>query len=431
MQNYRGISILSTIPKILEGILTDEIFNTFKNYIIPEQHGFCRGRSTTTNLAVYQAHLVSSVEAGQQVDAIYTDLSKAFDSVCHPLLFKKLFEIGITGTYLEWIISYLTDRRQLVSIGGTSSNEVHVTSGVPQGSHIGPVLFNLFINDVASCFKSSNYLLYADDLKFFSVVTPGHRKLQTDLDALSNWCDANLLKLNVNKCKSMSFYKCTNPIRTTYRITASEIEHVTSYDDLGVTFDEHLSFTSHIEKIVQRSFRMLGFIRRNTSHIYDTKSLMVLYNSLVRSILEYCSVVWSPFYACHKIRIEQVQNKFAKYMLLKLHYPYKDVIYDTRLLLCGLKSLEQRRSDAQLLFLFKLIHGDINCSSLLAEIYMACPVRRTRHVRLFYERRHRTNYGMTALTDRLLVNYNRHFSNIDIFNISLVALKRTLKFGVA
>jgi hypothetical protein len=98
---------------------------------------------------------VSEIETGHQVDVIYTDLSKAFDSVCHPLLLKKLSDFGVTGTYLKWIISYLTNRRQCVAVGGALSHEVHVTSGVPQRSHIGPVLFILFINDIA------------DDLNFF------------------------------------------------------------------------------------------------------------------------------------------------------------------------------------------------------------------------------------------------------------------------
>ena len=135
------------------------------------------------------------------MDVIYSNLSKAFDSVCHHLLFRKLSDIGVTGTYLELIIFYLTNRRQCVAVGGALSYEVHVTSGVPQGSHIGPVLFVLFINNITSCFKFSNHLLYADDLKYFSVVTPDINTLQADLVALTIWCDKNLLKLNVNKCK--------------------------------------------------------------------------------------------------------------------------------------------------------------------------------------------------------------------------------------
>ena len=131
VENYRGISLLSSVAKLFESIITDELFKTYKHYIVPEQHGFYRGRSTATNLADYHTFLVSSVEAGNQVDVIYTDLSKAFDSVCHSQLEKKLYAIGVSGTYLQWITSYLTSRKQRVTVGGAVSREVTVTSGVP------------------------------------------------------------------------------------------------------------------------------------------------------------------------------------------------------------------------------------------------------------------------------------------------------------
>lgn len=120
----------------MESILTDEIFETYKQYITEDQHGFFKGRSTTTNLAIYQDYLVSNLEAGNQIDVIYTDISKAFDSVCHKLLISKLSHIGINNVYLTWISSYLSGRRQRVLVGGVESREIQVLSGVPQGSHI-------------------------------------------------------------------------------------------------------------------------------------------------------------------------------------------------------------------------------------------------------------------------------------------------------
>lgn len=427
IKNYRGISILSAIPKLLESIITDEIFNTFKHYIIAEQHGFYKGRSTATNLGVYQDFLVSSVEAGKQVDVIYTDLSKAFDSVCHPLLLKKLSEIGISGNYLKWVESYLFQRRQRVTVCGSMSSEVSVFSGVPQGSHIGPVLFLLFINDVLSCFKVSRCLLYADDLKFYSTVDSGLSPLQSDLDRLVNWCDSNYLKLNVNKCKTVSFYKTANPITTAYSINNVHLESVSSFNDLGVTFNKDLSFKLHIGNIVLKGLRLLGFIKRNTKHINDTKALLCLYNCLVRSTLEYCSVIWSPCYACHISRIEQVQNKFAKYLLYKYRFPYQNLAYETRLLLCGLESLERRRKEALLFFLFKLLNGITDCDILLDSVLFLAPIRRTRQSQLFFERTHRTNYGLSAFTDRLVNNYNMFFPDLDIFHLNLHTLKNVVK----
>lgn len=421
--NYRGISLLSTTPKLFESIITNEIFETYSNYIIPEQHGFYRGRSTSTNLGLYQNYLISSVEAGGQVDVIYTDLSKAFDSVCHELLLEKICQIGITGKYHDWIRSYLSQRRQRVTVCGSVSGEVLATSGVPQGSHIGPVLFLLFINDVSSCFEASKCLLYADDLKFYTVVSPNSNSLQSDLNRLVTWTRQNHLQLNIKKCKVLRFHKCTNPLSSSYKIGNNTLEVVTTFSDLGVIFDSNLTFNFHIDNIVIKSLRLLGFIKRNTRHVYDTKAVTCLYNCLVRSILEYCSTIWTPQYQCHIDRIERVQNKFVKYLLYKLRFPYTDVPYETRLLLCGMHSLECRRRNALLCFLHKLISGAVRSEHLLELICFHIPTRRTRRMQLFYQRTHRTNYGQSAFVSRLVYNYNTYYPNCDIFSVSVLAIK--------
>ena len=173
---------------------------------------------------------------------------------------------------------------------------------------------------------------------------------------------------------------------------------------------------------------MLGFIKRNTKHLSDTKALTSIYNCLVRSVLEYCSVIWSPSYACHVDRLERVQNKFVKYLLFKFRFPYLNVPHETRLLLCGFQSLEARRRNAHLLFLYKLINGFIDCSSLLSLVLFLIPRRNTRQVRLFYEQYHRTNYGLNSFSHRLVYTYNRFFPDYDIFFTSLTTLKRNLIF---
>lgn len=428
IENYRGISILSAIPKLFESILTDEIFTTYSRYINSVQHGFYRGRSTATNLAVYQNFLVTSVEQGHQVDSIYTDLSKAFDSVNHRLLLKKLSEIGVIGDYLRWIQSYLGDRRQRVDVSGTLSSEVMVTSGVPQGSHLGPVLFLLFINDVTSCFSSSHVLLYADDLKFYNRVSVDHNQLQDDLDRFVSWCSLNHLKINVPKCKSISFHRCDNQIVRNYTINNQLLTSVDSFNDLGVVFQKDLSFNLHVESVAVRGFRMLGFIKRNSKHIMDTKAVCCLYYSLVRSTLEYCSTIWTPKYTIHKSRLEAIQNKFTKYLLYKHHFPSDGLTYETRLMLCGLKSLEHRRREAMFVFLYKLCNGMIDCDTLLGLLRLKVPLRRTRQHKLFYEGQHRTNYGETAFIDRLVVNYNRFYCDCDIFNYSLSQIRNMIMF---
>ena len=233
--NYRGISLLPVMSKVFERL---------KHHILEEQHGFFKGRSTATNLGIFQNYLFDGVESGFQVDVIYTDLTKAFDRVSHSLLIEKLKSLGLRDGYINWIKSYLTDRKQQVKFGTRASREIHVTSGVPQGSHLGPVLFLLYINSVSSVLKNCKFLLYADDLKLFSVIKTKDDcvKVQEDLTRLNLWCINNCLELNVAKCKVMRFLKCKRPVEVNYFVNDTFLEVVDHFSDLGVIFSNDLSF---------------------------------------------------------------------------------------------------------------------------------------------------------------------------------------------
>ena len=427
IKNYRGVSLLPIMAKVFESLITEDLFQQFKHYISEDQHGFFKNRSTATNLAVFQDYLVNSVENGKQVDVIYTDLTKAFDRVSHSLLIGKLSALGITGSYLQWISSYLHDRKQCVRIGNTLSREISVKSGVPQGSHLGPVLFLLSFNSVASNFNKCKCLMYADDLKLFGPVSSDDdcNDIQEDLTKLANWCDKNFLEININKCKVLRVYKSKRPVEYNYDISGITLESVDSFNDLGVTFCSDLSFNKHIDNIVIKATRMLGFIRRVSYNICDTKAIKSLYNSLVRSILEYNSIIWSPGYNCHILKLESVQNKFTKFLLYKLRFPYKNLSYTTRIQLAGIDSLEKRRHKAMVFFLYKLINGQICCNQLISKILFRIPNRVTRSRDMFYIRQHRTNYGFHCFSDRLMINYMENFENIDVFNfVNFNAFKR-------
>ena len=430
INNYRGISLLCILGKIFESIVTDELFQSFKYHLMPEQHGFFKGRSTVTNLAIYQSYIVQNLEEGYQVDAIYTDISKAFDSVCHKILIHKLKIWGVQDPYLAWISSYLSDRRQCVKLCGAVSEQFYVPSGVPQGSHLGPILFLIFINDIAHTFKHCHFLLYADDLKFFTSVN-SHEDcvvVQEDLESMLRWCDANHLKLNIGKCKIMRFHRKREPIIYQYRMCDIDLESVVSIGDLGIIFDKEVNFNQHIDKTVMRAFRMLGFIKRNSIHLEDTKALKTLYNSLVRSILEYGSIIWHPIYQRHIDKLERVQSKFTKYMLFKHRFDYSNVSRDARLLLVGYSSLEVRRCNFFLFFLYKLLNNQVDCQCLLNNINFRTPSRYTRQRQLFGIPRHRTNYGSRCFIDQMISVYNEKFPEVDIFNLSFYQLKRTVLY---
>lgn len=202
-------SYLQTImhTQIVRKLVYDKLYFLVKEYISPYQHGFIKGRSTSTNLTLFSNFVLKQLEYGNQCDAVFTDFAKAFDRVNHSILLDKLDHMGLHSNFLKWFRSYLTDRTQFVHINNTNSDVIYATSGVPQGSHLGPLLFLIFVNDIPEFIKESSCLMYADDLKIFRSVKSISDcvKLQEGLSKLQNWCESNSLPLNVAKCQAMSF----------------------------------------------------------------------------------------------------------------------------------------------------------------------------------------------------------------------------------
>ncbi|MBV2145457.1 MAG: reverse transcriptase family protein, partial [Wolbachia endosymbiont of Pissodes strobi] len=188
--------------------------------IINEQHGFIGGRSTVTNLTVLSNYVLEALERRCQVDAIYTDFSKAFDRVNINILVQKLSALGIHGSLLFWIQSFLSGRKQTVKIHNCLSETIEVSSGVPQGGHLSSVFFNCFLNDIMQCFKHCEVLCYCDDIKIFREVADINDcvLVQRDLDRFSDYCSRNGLEMNISKCKTMMFHRTSNPHTFDYHI---------------------------------------------------------------------------------------------------------------------------------------------------------------------------------------------------------------------
>ena len=322
MKNYRGICILSAIPKIFEKLVCQKLTSFLLKTVNQNQHGFVKGRSTETNLTVYLHFLLNSMENGYQIDAIYTDFSKAFDRVHHELLLRKMKINGCPDIMVEWLTSYLSNRTQCVRLGTNLSKDIKVWSGVPQGSHLGPLLFVIFINDLCDLLTGCKFLFYADDLKIFMRVKDLNdtMELQNNLNIVNLWCKKNYMELNVLKCKCISYSRKQNlnQIVYNYEIDGVAIGRCKVMNDLGVLIDDKLNMNEHVDFIVNRAKRLLGFVKRQAKCFSDPYVSKALYCSLVRPLLDYCATSWNPFTCTQIERIESIQKQFLLFALRNL-----------------------------------------------------------------------------------------------------------------
>lgn len=388
VENYRGVAIQCSIPKLLDSIVSKHLNHFLENIIPFDQHGFIAGRSTITNLTDFVTRVMRGMQTSKQVDAIYLDIKKAFDSVDIRLLCHKLQIMGLNEQLLNWLRDYLTNRQQLVKVNTNNiSSQINVTSGVGQGYPIGATLFILFIADLPSFIKNALIHLYADDAKISLEIKNNNDcvLLQEDLNRVANYFNAHCLKLNINKSKSISFYRHKSPINFNYSIYGDIIEKVTVIKDLGVILDRSLSFKNHIELISTRAKSRLAWIKRFSKEFNDPWVIKKLYMTFVLPIIEYASQIWSPIFNYQIGCIESVQKQFLLYALRK--FKWRDRLrlpsYKHRLLLLDMNTLNDRRSIARISFIHSVFNSKISSPTILSDIKIKVPNRQTRANRNF------------------------------------------------
>lgn len=419
ISNYRPISKLCILAKVFEKLIHNQLYAALKHFFSSQQHGFMKGRSTTTNLVSFLDVVTAGMEGGGQVDAIYTDYSKAFDRIDHSILLDKLSSAGIRGNLLRWFTSYVNNRCQTVVLNGFSSASFPIPSGVPQGSILGPLLFNIFINDISQCFKYSRSQLFADDMKIYKLITNSQdtELLQADLNALHDYCVRNKLDLNISKCCCITFSRSTRFIKSEYKVNGQVLSRVNTVVDLGVTLDSKLLFDKHIESMVARAMKTLGFILRVSKDFKIIKTLKILYCALVRSQLEYCSQIWNPRYKEYITLIEKPQRKFLRFINYKANISNAKFDYDTSCKHHHLLPLHMRREAADLTFLLNVLSSKIDCSLILAELKIVTPSPTSRRNYLHFNiPRCHTNYRRNSYIPRTLTKFNKEYSqHVDLF----------------
>ena len=239
------------------------------------------------------------------------DFSKAFDVVSHPKLIEKLDALGIHSSTSGWISSWLHRRQLRVTVNGTRSETRAVTSGVPQGSVLGPLLFLIFINDMPSHASSSTIKLFADDsVLYHPIINPGdERKLQEDLDSLVRWSVNSQMNFNVDKCNHIRISRRPNTTSSNiYSMSNKCVTTVKVVNYLGITIEDTLTFDKHITDICGRANRSLFMLMRNLKRARP-KTRQLAYNTICRPKLEYASHTWSPHLQKHITLLESINRK--------------------------------------------------------------------------------------------------------------------------
>ena len=422
--NYRPISLTSVVLKIMERIIADAMLKYFSKHklISNAQHGFLTRRSAVTNLIESLNDWTIGINHKHLTDVIYVDYAKAFDSVCHNKLLHKLSAFGVSGELLSWIRCFLTDRLQVTKVGSSLSSEAIVlTSGVAQGSCLGPLLFIVYVNDVVSLFSNDvKCKLFADDVKLYSFIKSDSdvETLQSNIDKLYHWSKLWQLSISTDKTVHVRIGKETFCVSGVYHLGQTRIHTVDEYKDLGIIVDPSLKFASHINHIVAKAHQRACLIFK-TFTSGDRSLLVKAFNTYVRPLVEYGSCVWSPTAVGLIDKLEAVQRRFTKRI-----YGLQDISYRERLQILKLDSLECRRLRFDLILVYKILFGHTN---LDVDDYFVLNSSFTRgHAYKLIPQHCNVNTRKYYFSFRVISVWNTLPSSIVNFN-SLASFKHTLR----
>ena len=350
--NFRPVSLTSVPGKVLETLIKARMVSHLdrNDLLLGSQHGFRAGRSCLTNLLEFYHAIFGAYDRSGSVDVVYLDFQKAFDKVPHRRLMAKVRALGIGGSVADWIQAWLTGRKQRVVVGGTPSGWSPVTSGVPQGSVLGPLLFLIYINDIDQGLVSK-ISKFADDTKLgVNAADPNAvEELRGDLARIGEWSERWQMPFNTGKCHVL--HVGVRNARADYSLLGSPVTPTQQETDLGVLMTSEFKFGAQCVAAEKKAQKILGYIKRVFTH-RNRFVVMTLYKTLVRPHLEYAVQFWSPTYRCDVDRLERVQARATK-----LIPEIRNFGYERRLLVLDLLTLEQRRLRGQLIETFKIVRG--------------------------------------------------------------------------
>ena len=362
MNNYRPISIISSVAKIFEKIVCDQFYEflSLNDLISHHQSGFRPTYSTTTALLDSTNDWCVNIDNGLVNGVIFIDLKKAFDTIDHEILLKKLECYGVDSSALGWFRSYLSDRTQKCFVNGALSSSRSYSYGVPQGSIIGPLLFLVYINDLPNCLSHGLARMYADDtnITFHSRdLTELEDTMNMELINLNTWLTSNKLSLNIAKTEFMVIG--SRQRLATFEnhdlnifVNDKKIKKVQTSESLGLTIDEHLTWKNHIDNITKKISSGISALKRVRPFI-DRDTAVKAYRGLVEPYFTYCSPVWDGLGCKLSEKLQKLQNRAARVMTRSSY----DVSSASLLSELGWNVLEKNRVKHKAILMYKVYNG--------------------------------------------------------------------------
>ena len=336
VHNYRPISLLSCFSKIFERVIYNQLYDHLQlnKLLYDSQYGFRKSHSTELAALELIDSIYQNLDQGKTSIAIFLDLSKAFDTIDHKILFNKLHHCGCRNISLNWFKSYLTERSQYVVINDTISKTLRITTGVPQGSVLGPLLFLIYMNDLSRATDKFKYILFADDTNLISNTCSFKNNssqnnidqislnINVELGKISDWMSANKLSLNTSKSKFIIFsyrqQKMGKNKMPTLKMIGTSIERKREANCLGLFINEHMNWNTHIFNITKNITKTLGVMNR-LRHYLPQRILQILYNSLILSHLNRNITAWG--FASHKLcRLQKRALRLITDISYNAHY---------------------------------------------------------------------------------------------------------------
>ena len=362
-ENYRPVSLTSVACRILEKIIHTKInIHLSNNNLLSNfQHGFLNKRSTLTQQILFFDQLTKLQSKKQNCHAIYLDFSKAFDKISHVKLIHVLSHFKICNNIISWITSFLKNRSQRTVVEGALSDSSPVTSGVPQGSVLGPMLFLLYLESLLTTLNekcpNTHVFAFADDIKLLS---QDHFELQRALSIVENWSNCWNLCLQPNKSEHLHFNFSRSSIALPpFLINHNSIPQTNTVRDLGITLSANFKWTPHISKITAKA----NVLCYNIIRSFKSPNILLytnLFKTYVRPLLEFNTVIWNPHLLSDIKRVESIQRRFTRLVCQKNNIKFN--CYEDRLKIMKLDTLETRRIRFDLIYMHKILNGavDIN-----------------------------------------------------------------------